>query len=83
VTQKCLTEEQIQVIVRESLKGIYYLHENKVIHRDIKAGNIMVNSKGQCKLGDFGVSKRLENTNAKAGTLIGSPYWMAPEICSR
>jgi len=52
----------------------------KKIHRDIKAANIMFNSSGDAKLGDFGVSARLDSTLAQRKTLIGTPYWMAPEI---
>ena len=74
-----LTEDQICIIMRETLKGLSYLHSKNVLHRDIKAGNILLNSKGQCKLADFGVSKGLEHTMDQAKTVIGTPYWMAPE----
>jgi serine/threonine protein kinase len=79
VRGRCLTEKQIQVVMRETLKGIYYLHHKKIIHRDLKAGNILVNHQGLCKLADFGVSKK-QSTMDKATTQIGSPYWMAPEV---
>jgi len=75
-----LSEEQIAFIMRESLRGLEYLHSNKKMHRDIKAGNILVTDKGEIKLADFGVSAQLKNTIAEKNTMIGTPYWMAPEI---
>lgn len=79
VTKKCLTEKQLRVVCRETLKGLDYLHSVKLIHRDIKAGNILVDDSGRCKLADFGVSREA-STFAKATTVIGTPYWMAPEV---
>eukprot|EP01084_Bolivina_argentea_P222795 377075_1 len=75
-----LTEEQIAVIIRETLKALEYVHKQKLIHRDIKAGNILLNHKGQCKLADFGVSYICDATMDKAKTILGTPYWMAPEV---
>jgi serine/threonine protein kinase len=54
------------------------LHSQKKIHRDIKAGNILMNEAGDIKLADFGVSAQLANTISKRQTVIGTPYWMAP-----
>jgi len=78
--QVTLTEEQIAVVVRMSLYGLEYLHSGKTIHRDIKAGNILLTMEGDCKLADFGVSAELVHTMSKRQTLIGTPYWMAPEV---
>eukprot|EP00485_Elphidium_margaritaceum_P009767 CAMPEP_0202704208 /NCGR_PEP_ID=MMETSP1385-20130828/16926_1 /ASSEMBLY_ACC=CAM_ASM_000861 /TAXON_ID=933848 /ORGANISM="Elphidium margaritaceum" /LENGTH=503 /DNA_ID=CAMNT_0049362181 /DNA_START=127 /DNA_END=1638 /DNA_ORIENTATION=+ len=75
-----LTEEQICVVLRETLRALEYVHAQKLIHRDIKAGNILLNHKGQCKLADFGVSYILDSTFDKAKTILGTPYWMAPEV---
>eukprot|EP01084_Bolivina_argentea_P142534 250391_1 len=79
-TKKMFNEEEICVVMRETLRGLMYLHSIKLIHRDIKSGNILLNRKGQCKLADFGVSKAFENTINAAKTVIGTPYWMAPEV---
>lgn len=73
-----LTEEEICVVVRETLMALQYVHAKQFIHRDIKAGNILLNEKGQCKLADFGVSYILDSTMDKAKTILGTPYWMAP-----
>mmetsp|Transcript_120859 Transcript_120859/g.188816 ORF Transcript_120859/g.188816 Transcript_120859/m.188816 type:complete len:488 (-) Transcript_120859:90-1553(-) len=75
-----LTENEICVIVREVLLGCKYLHDDKKIHRDIKAGNILISADFRPKLADFGISCQLQNTLARRNTQIGSPYWMAPEV---
>jgi len=80
ICERTLTEDQIASVMKQSLYGLHYLHNAKKIHRDIKSGNILLTHEGDCKLADFGVSAELTTTMAKRKTVIGTPYWMAPEV---
>ena len=57
------------------------MHAHKILHRDLKTNNILINDKGMLKIGDFGISKMLDVTGDKALTAIGTPYYFSPEIC--
>jgi serine/threonine kinase 3 len=74
-----LSEAEMGIILRDSLMGLKYLHEKRKIHRDIKAGNILLNAMGRAKLADFGVSGQIKD-QTKHHTVIGTPFWMAPEV---
>jgi serine/threonine protein kinase len=80
ITEKNLNEEQIASILQMVLQGLAFLHEKKKIHRDVKAGNILLNRDGYAKLGDFGVSAQLLHSFSKKNSKIGTPYWMSPEV---
>lgn len=73
-----LDEQEIIKYTREILSGLVYLHEQGVIHRDVKAANVLLTNSGTVKLADFGVSS-LENHKSSL-VVGGSPYWMAPEV---
>ncbi|KZO98756.1 Pkinase-domain-containing protein [Calocera viscosa TUFC12733] len=75
-----IEERYTAVVLRETLIGLSYLHHQNVIHRDIKAANILLTSTGRIMLCDFGVSALLPSNNSKRMTLVGTPYWMAPEV---
>lgn len=86
-----LPEPCIAVVLKETLSALAYLHDQGHLHRDIKAGNILVDSTGSVKLADFGVSALIYESNASSGVsrpssslmltdVAGTPYWMAPEV---
>lgn len=75
-----LSEDEIKAIVSYCLLGIKHLHTNLSIHRDIKPGNILLTKSGKVKLGDFGISAQLSEKTMKRRTVVGSPFYMAPEI---
>lgn len=85
------SEPCIAVVLREILNALSYLHDQGHLHRDIKAGNILIDSNGSAKLADFGVSTSIYESNSSRGgwcspssslltDIAGTPYWMAPEV---
>uniref|UniRef100_A0A6I8SH22 non-specific serine/threonine protein kinase n=1 Tax=Xenopus tropicalis TaxID=8364 RepID=A0A6I8SH22_XENTR len=78
--ERALTEPQIRVVCKQTLEALVYLHESKIIHRDLKAGNILLTLDGDVKLADFGVSAKNTRTLQRRDSFIGTPYWMAPEV---
>jgi mitogen-activated protein kinase kinase kinase len=76
-------EPLIRNFTRQILIGLNYLHSKNIIHRDIKGANILIDLKGEVKISDFGISKKLTPNSTSAGkraSLQGSVYWMAPEV---
>ena len=60
--------------------ALKHIHEKKIIHRDLKSGNVFLMKSGLVKLGDFGIAKTFKNTMDKAKTMVGTPYYLSPEI---
>jgi serine/threonine protein kinase len=77
-----LPEHLVRLYTKQILQGLRYLHSHKIIHRDIKGANILVDNKGVIKLADFGASKKLEGlvSHGDVASLKGTIYWMAPEV---
>ncbi|XP_015118625.1 neither inactivation nor afterpotential protein C [Diachasma alloeum] len=80
VSEKKIQEEQIAYVLKEIVKALSYLHENRVIHRDVRGDNILLSKEGEVKLVDFGFSRMFKGEAGKRNTTIGSPCWMAPEV---
>ncbi|KAM6341388.1 STE20-like serine/threonine-protein kinase [Podargus strigoides] len=78
--EKGLTEEQIRAVCKQLLLALQYLHGCRIIHRDVKAGNVLLTLDGDIKLADFGVSAKNSSTVQRRVSFIGTPYWMAPEV---
>uniref|UniRef100_A0A669D877 non-specific serine/threonine protein kinase n=1 Tax=Oreochromis niloticus TaxID=8128 RepID=A0A669D877_ORENI len=76
VHKKPLQEVEIAAITHGALQGLAYLHSHNMIHRDVKAGNILLTEPGQVKLADFGSA----SIASPANSFVGTPYWMAPEV---
>jgi len=75
-----MNENQIALVVRETLKALVYVHSLHRIHRDIKSDNILLSDLGEVKLADFGYAAQLTKKQQKRNTVVGTPYWMAPEL---
>ncbi|RMB88928.1 hypothetical protein DUI87_34694 [Hirundo rustica rustica] len=75
-----MSEDEIAVVSRECLQGLDFLHSNHVMHRDVKSLNILLRTDGSVKLADFGFSAQLTPEQSRRNTVIGTPWWMAPEV---
>lgn len=75
-------ESVVSSLTRQTLSGLAYLHREGILHRDLKADNILLDLDGTCKISDFGISKKTDNIygNDKTNNMQGSVFWMAPEV---
>eukprot|EP00826_Nyctotherus_ovalis_P009158 TRINITY_DN12406_c0_g2_i3.p1 TRINITY_DN12406_c0_g2~~TRINITY_DN12406_c0_g2_i3.p1 ORF type:complete len:723 (-),score=237.47 TRINITY_DN12406_c0_g2_i3:107-2275(-) len=80
---KFFTETQILDWFTQICLGLKHVHDRKILHRDIKAQNVFLTSTNRCLLGDFGIAKILSNTRGFTRTMVGTPYYLSPEIIER
>ena len=74
-------EETIMQWFVQLCLSLEYIHKRKILHRDLKSQNIFLTRNNTVKLGDFGISKVLDATDAFALSVLGTPYYMSPEVC--
>lgn len=80
IENNTLTELQIATICHETCCGLEFLHSKSIIHRDIKSDNMLLDRAGNVKITDFGFCAKLTEKKNKRATMVGTPYWMAPEV---
>ncbi|XP_065064010.1 uncharacterized protein LOC135690390 isoform X1 [Rhopilema esculentum] len=78
--EKELDEKEILLMFQEMVSAIKYIHDHNILHRDLKTANIFLTKENKVKLGDFGIAK-IMSTRQDANTVLGTPYYISPEMC--
>jgi NIMA (never in mitosis gene a)-related kinase len=73
-------EDELLNLFTQICLAMKHVHDKKILHRDLKSQNIFLTKRGLVKLGDFGIARVLSNTKSKAKTVVGTPYYLSPEI---
>lgn len=81
--RKALTEPEVRYFIKQILEGVLYLHDLRIIHRDLKLGNLFLNDNLEVKIGDFGLAAKIEYIGQRKKTLCGTPNYIAPEILTK
>lgn len=81
--RKIIVDYECRFYVHQIIMGVKYLHDNKIIHRDLKLGNLFLNDQLVVKIGDFGLATRIEYEGERKKTLCGTPNYIAPEILNK
>ncbi|KAM0728007.1 Serine/threonine-protein kinase polo [Formica fusca] len=81
--RKALSECETRYFMKQILDGVFYLHQHRIIHRDLKLGNLFLNDELQVKIGDFGLATRLEHDGERKKTVCGTPNYIAPEVLTK
>ncbi|KAK3101151.1 hypothetical protein FSP39_001346 [Pinctada imbricata] len=81
--RKAITEPETRYFVRQVIQACQYLHGNKIIHRDLKLGNLFINDEMEIKIGDFGLATRVDYDGERKRTLCGTPNYIAPEVLGK
>ncbi|XP_018045529.1 PREDICTED: serine/threonine-protein kinase polo [Atta colombica] len=81
--RKALSECETRYFMKQILDGVFYLHQNKIIHRDLKLGNLFLNDDLQVKIGDFGLAAKLVHDGERKKTVCGTPNYIAPEVLTK
>ncbi|XP_028828413.1 serine/threonine-protein kinase PLK2-like [Denticeps clupeoides] len=81
--RKVLTEPEVRYYLRQIVSGLKYLHEQEILHRDLKLGNFFINEAVELKIGDFGLAAKLEPIESRRRTICGTPNYLSPEVLNK
>ncbi|XP_054895666.1 serine/threonine-protein kinase PLK2b [Poeciliopsis prolifica] len=81
--RKVLTEPEVRYYLRQIVSGLKYLHEQEILHRDLKLGNFFVSETMELKVGDFGLAAKLEPAGNRRKTICGTPNYLSPEVLNK
>uniref|UniRef100_A0A667X5X6 polo kinase n=1 Tax=Myripristis murdjan TaxID=586833 RepID=A0A667X5X6_9TELE len=81
--RKVLTEPEVRYYLRQIVSGLKYLHEQEILHRDLKLGNFFVSDTMELKVGDFGLAAKLEPAGNRRKTICGTPNYLSPEVLNK
>ncbi|KAG8598829.1 hypothetical protein GDO81_002760 [Engystomops pustulosus] len=82
-TRKVLTDPEVRYYLKQIVSGLKYLHEQEILHRDLKLGNFFINESMELKVGDFGLAARLEPMELRRRTICGTPNYLSPEVLNK